>query len=333
MSAKALGTVALLSLTVAACGGSSAHPAATTTATTSARAAAHSAARPQRATAPVRLVPAQTLASLPEARSGVAAAAFGDGIVVAGGLSPAGVSTDTVIRLAPHATPRSASPLPGPVHDAAATEVGGRLLLFGGGESEGSDRIVSVAPGTPRVIGTLPQALSDLTAVAIGGRAYVVGGWNGTATNRDIYAVSATGRVTTVGRLELGVRYPAAAALDGRVIVAGGETTAGTPTTRAWSFDPASGRVTRLPDLPAPTDHTEGAVLGGRFYLLGGLRAGSFTRAILSWAPGESRWRAAGHLNRAVADAGAVAFDGGIAFIGGRDSAGKLATVTLLRAG
>jgi N-acetylneuraminic acid mutarotase len=217
------------------------------------------------------------------------------------------------------------------VHDAAATAVAGRLLLFGGGQFEGSDRIVSVAPGAPHLIGTLPQPLSDLTAVTIGNTGYVVGGWNGSSTNPAVYAVQPGGGVSTVGRLPLGVRYPAVTALGGRVIVAGGEMTSGNPTRRAWSFDPATGQVTRLPDLPAATDHTAGATLNGRVYVLGGLRDGVFTRAILSWAPGETRWRASGELPQALADLGAAPVDGGIVVVGGREPAGRIASVGLLK--
>ena len=129
------------------------------------------------------------------------------------------------------------------------------------------------------------------------------------------------------------VRYPAAAALSGQVIVAGGETASGAPTARAWSFDPVARRVTRLPDLPAATDHSAAAMLGGRVYVIGGLRNGAFTDAIMSWAPGERRWRSAGHLPAPLADEGAVPFAGGIVVLGGRGPGGKLASVTLLRPG
>jgi N-acetylneuraminic acid mutarotase len=114
--------------------------------------------------------------------------------------------------------------------------------------------------------------------------------------------------------------------------VAGGETTSGAPTAAVWSLDPATFRVTPLPSLPAPTDHAPGAVLNGRFYLLGGLRRGSFTDAILSWAPGERRWRTAGRLPSAISDATAVPLPGAIAVLGGRGASGAVATVTWLAA-
>jgi N-acetylneuraminic acid mutarotase len=280
-----------------------------------------------------RLRVARPLAGLPEARSGIAAAAFQSGVVASGGLSSAGESTDTVFHLAPGGGMTAGATLPGPVHDAAATAIAGRLLLFGGGQLEGSNRILSVLPGPPRQLATMPQPLSDLVAVAVGNVAYVLGGWNGSNTNRSIYAVDPGGTLRTAGELPLGVRYPAAAPLSGRVIVAGGEMASGEPTSSAWSFDPLTRRVTRLPDLPAPTDHTAGASLDGRVYVLGGLRRGVFTDAILSWAPGERRWRSAGHLPAALADEGAAPFDGGIAVLGGRDASGKLATITLMRPG
>jgi N-acetylneuraminic acid mutarotase len=136
--------------------------------------------------------------------------------------------------------------------------------------------------------------------------------------------------VRVAGRLPTGVRYPAAGALAGKLVVAGGELTSGSPTAAAWSFDPASGQVVPLPSLPAPIDHAASAVLGGRFYVIGGLRRGVFTSAIYSIGPGETRWRRAGHLPAALADASAVTLGRAIAVIGGRDDSGRVRMITLL---
>lgn len=313
-----------IALTCAAAGCGSSSPSARRPARTPVKPAVH------RRPAPVRLRLARVLGSLPAARSGLAVARLGRSIFVLGGLSQAGESTDTVFRVDARGRASTTGTLPVPVHDAAATGLSGRLLLLGGGQFEGSPAIVAVRPSPSRALGALPQPLSDLAAVAIGGVGYVVGGWNGTEPNRTIYAVRRSGSVSVAAQLPAGVRYPAAGALDGHLILAGGETAAGSPTRRAWSYDPATGTLRRLPELPFPTDHTAGAALDGRFYVLGGLRSGVFTSAILSWAPGESRWRAAGRLPAALADLGAVRFAGGIAVVGGRGSAGPVATVTLM---
>ena len=307
--------------TIAGCGGAG-HASSSTSATTTS--AAHT--RP-RAQAPARL--RQTGAvTVPEGRSGVAVAVYNGRLFVIGGLSPAGISTDTVFE----AGTRHSATLPGPVHDAAAAVLGGRLMLFGGGESEGSNRIIAVMPGQARVVGTLPQALSDLEAVTVGRLAYVIGGWNGSATNRDLYAVGTDGHVSLAGRIPTGVRYAAAGVLGGRLIVAGGELASGAPTKAAYAFDPSTSAITRLPDLPVATDHTAGVAIAGSFYVIGGLRDGSFTNAIVSWRPGQRRWREAGHLPQPVADAGAAVLDGRVALAAGRNSSGKLATVALLSA-
>ena len=249
----------------------------------SATVASSSATSSTRTSTTARPAPAAALSpgrrlKLPAARAGAAVTTIGGRVVVVGGLSDADVSTDTVFELRPDGRVGSLAPLPGAIHDAAAATLGTRVLAFGGGVSEGSDHIVQVLPGPPHRVGTLPQALSDVVAAEIGGTAYVAGGWNGTSTNPTIYAVTSAGRVRRAGTLPLGVRYPAAAALGGRLIVAGGETTSGAPTRNAWSFDPRTGAIARLPRLPEPTDHAAGVTLNGRFYSIGGLRRGTADR-------------------------------------------------------
>ena len=324
MSTSRAGIAVALATLLAGCGSSSQSTSATTA--TGAAGAKH-----RRASLPAGPLHATGSLTLPAARSGIAASVLGGMIIVSGGLDDAGVSTDTVLAIDPAGRTSTLAALPMPVHDAASAVLAGRLVLFGGGQSEGSDRIVQVRPGAPHLLGNLPQPLSDLTATTIGSTAYIAGGWNGIDINRDIYEVSPTGSVSPRASIPQGVRYPAVGALGGRLIIAGGETASGSPTADAWSFDPASGRVTRLPSLPVPTDHTSGIALGGTFYILGGLRDGAFTESIVSWRLGQRRWHPAGRLPSAVADGAAVTFAGGIALVGGRDSAGRRTTVIMLR--
>jgi hypothetical protein len=313
-----------LCLALAGCG-SSAH-------TTTHNAAPPATKRPQPKQRVARKLHSFETLELPDSRSGLAASVLDGKLIVSGGLTRAGVSSDTVFELNATGDAITATSLPGAVHDAASAIVAGRLLLFGGGVSEGSDRILQVRPGPPRVLAsTLPQPLSDLTATTIGADAYVAGGWNGSATNRNIYAFKPSGAISSVATVPTGVRYPAAGTVDGRLIIAGGETSSGSPTARALEFDPASGRINSLPNLPAPTDHSSGIGFDGTFYLLGGLRNGTFTDQILSWSPGQRRWHRAGHLPAAIADAAATDWGGAVALAGGRDVSGKRATVILLK--
>lgn len=321
MSRRLLPTL-LLAAVLAGCGSSSAGS------TTTAKSSRH---RPGAATERP-LAAAGTLAPLPEGRSGIAVAPYGSSVYVNGGLNTSTVSTDTIYKITPGQASGSAGTLPEAIHDAAAATIAGRLLVFGGGPSEGSTHILQVVPGPPHQVGSLPQALSDVSATGVGDTAYVVGGYNGSTAQGTIYAVKSDGSVSSAGSIPLGVRYPGAAALGGKIVIAGGETSAGLPTHHAWLFDPARGKTTPLPMLPAATDHAAAAVIGSTFYLLGGLHDGQFTDAIWAWSPGQTRWRSAGRLPAAVSDLGVAAFDGGILAIGGRGSAGQVPTVTLLRA-
>jgi hypothetical protein len=272
----------------------------------------------------------RSLGSLPDARTASASALFGSNVVLSGGLTAADTSTSTVFLVGQNGVQEASSPLPTPVHDAAAATVDGRLLLFGGGQAVGTDQIVQVLPGPPRVIAALPQVLSDLVAASVGGGTYVLGGWNGSTPNSAIYLAQRDGTTTAVGELPVAVRYPAAGGLDGELLVAGGETAAGTPTASASAFDPKTGKVTPLPNLPVPTDHASGTAIANQFCVLGGLRSGVLTNAILCWTRGHSHWQSAGQLPTPLSDFNAVPFDGGIAVLGGTGSAGPVASITLL---
>jgi Kelch motif len=281
----------------------------------------------------VRLVADRSPAArLPVALQRTAGVLFKGRIIVMGGLDAgaASVPTVTAVSLRSRSTVALA-PLPRPVHDAAGATANGSVMLFGGGEAEGTDAVVNVLPGRPHLVGRLPRLLSDAGAAALGDAAYVAGGWDGATLDRSIYR-DVPGRPPAVaGRLPAGVRYPAVASLAGKLLVAGGETATGRAVSNIESFDPRSGRTVRAGDLPYAVTDAAGAVLQGRFYVIGGLRGGSPTSTILSWAPGEARAHVAGHLPTPLSDMAAVPTSRAIAVVGGRAAGGPLDTVLLLR--
>jgi Kelch motif protein len=271
--------------------------------------------------------------TLPAATEDAAAVLTGGRIIVAGGRSRDGNSTASVSQvLATGGMSRPLPALPQPLHDAAAATVEGQPMLFGGGTSQGGDAIVRLAPSPPRVVGRLPRRVSDESAVTVHGAAYVLGGWDGTVASRTVYRLAGRRPAVAVGKLARGVRYAAVAALGDAILVAGGETAVGAPTTDVWSFDLRSGRSALVTRLPQPTDHAAAVALGGRLYVLGGLRAGRPTDVVESWAPGERRPRMAGRLPRALSHFAAVAVPGGVVTVGGQIGSGCTAAVSLLRA-
>jgi hypothetical protein len=297
------------------------------------RAAGASAPSRRSARPPLVVADSRPLSRLPAAVQGAASVLSGGRVVVMGGLTRAGTSSPDVVAIpAAGGRARIVGALPQPVHDAAAVALGPRVTLLGGGPVEGTDQIVRVLPGPPARVGSLRRPLSDGVGVTAGGVGYLAGGWNAGVLDPTIYRLAPNATATPVGRLPVGVRYPAAAAIGDRILIAGGETAAGVASPEVWSFDPRSRRVVAGPRLPAAIDHAAGAALGGRFYVMGGLKAGAPWSGVLSWAPGERRFRRAGRLPRALTDAAAVATGAGIVLVGGRTDVGRVAEVWLLRA-
>src|SRR5205823_5236592 len=145
----------------------------------------------------------------------------------------------------------SVGSVPKAFHDAAAAEIGHRLVIFGGGASTGTDAVQAYDPTTARssVIGHLPLPLSDLAAAQVGRTVYLFGGYDGRFFQPTIYATEDGVHFRTAGRLPVGLRYPAVAATDGRIVIAGGVGLAG-PTRSVYSFEPSTGKVRDVGSLP-----------------------------------------------------------------------------------
>lgn len=224
--------------------------------------------------------------------------------------------------------------LPTALHDATAVGLGGRAYLLGGGNLGSSAAIVEVgSDGTTRPAGRLPVAASDVSAAALGGSAYVVGGFTGTSPLDTIVAWRLGRPARVVAYLPYPVRYAAVAAARGRLIIAGG--TVGTSATReVLSFNPRTGRVTRLGSLPSATTHAGAATLHSTVYVVGGRGAtpDSPTDRIVALDPTTGRVRPAGHLPAPRSDAAVVAAAGGIIVAGGRSGGATLGSVLILRA-
>jgi hypothetical protein len=113
----------------------------------------------------------------------------------------------------------------------------------------------------------------------------------------------------------------AAAALGGRIWVAGGLDGGGRATDRVIVYDPASDAWSAGPSLPVATHHSALVAVGGSLLLVGGYRGDSFsepTSVVLRLDPGASTWvedaplpedRAAGG---AASDGTRVAYGGGV---------------------
>jgi DNA-binding beta-propeller fold protein YncE len=291
--------------------------------------------RPRHHARPHPLVLAErTLPSLAAAVQDPATAAVGSRVLLAGGLTPADVSTDAVAADS-GSRERLLSRLPGAQHDAAAVTLRGKVYVFGGGNGAAQlDHVLRVDPASGAVhdAGRLLVASSDVGAAAVGGTAYVVGGYTGTRWLDTIVAWRPGAPARVVGRLPTPLRYAAVAAADGQLVVAGGSTPNGSASRAVLAFDPATRHVRRLGRLPAPTTHAAAASLRGVTYVIGGRGAAldSPSDRIVAIDPVRDRVRPAGRLASPLSDLGAVATGRGIVVLGGRGPHGTVSTVGLL---
>jgi hypothetical protein len=321
------------------------HPpgsAATSSSRSSSPAAPASAAPPAAVT--LQITPAAYL--LPAGISREVVFPQGRNLLIAGGLTPQATSTDTVTLLDPATGQTSlAGRLAAATHDAGGATVGGRSLVFGGGDQASVAVVQAISPhGTATATGQLPGPRSDLSAVSVHGTAYLLGGYDGTAYDAAVLATTDGRRFRTVARLPVPVRYAAVAALGDQIWVFGGQTPAGI-TNVIQQVSLVSGQAAVVGHLPRPVTGGSAFTLGGRVFVAGGqvgVPVGAGTTAspsaplatsgaVLAFNPERGTVTAAGQLPVPVANAGVAVLNGTAFLVGGNNGQRAVPTVTRIR--
>jgi YVTN family beta-propeller protein len=263
-----------------------------------------------------------------------AAAPYAGGVVLAGGLTPADVSSDAIVT-ATRAGSTRVGRIPTALHDSAAVQIGRSVYLFGGGTATTQlDTILMIDPrtGAAQAAGHLPTGSSDQAAAAIGRTAYIVGGYTGGHWLDTIVAWRPGGAARVVARLPRALRYAAVASVGNRIVIAGGSLESGAASDTVYEYVPSASHVVRLGRLPAQTTHAAAATIGSLVFVIGG-RGGSVgtpTDRIVAVDPATRRIRIVGRLDRPRSDLAAVADARGILVAGGRDATGTVADLTEL---
>ena len=171
-----------------------------------------------------------------------------------------------------------------PLEDHTATLLpNGKVLIAGGNSSNGvavaSAELYDPATGTFSPTGSMATARGYHTATLLrDGRVLIVGGAPGAWTSSDPMIVSAemydpkTGKFSATGQLSDARGWHAATLLaDGRVLITGGQSTAGEQLASAELFDPRTGTFTPTgPMVVARQYHTATLLTDGRVLVAGG---------------------------------------------------------------
>jgi outer membrane protein assembly factor BamB len=246
------------------------------------------------------------------------------GLVILGGLDSGASSTSSVEVL--DTRNGRASPdgqLLQPTHDAAVTELGGRVFVIGGGAATASRSIQIERAGRTVSGGGLPSARADASAVTIGHTAYLVGGYDGSAMDAEVVATTDGHTYRPVAALPVPVRYPAVAALGSKIYVFGGLGANGHPTSSVQRVDPNARTARVVGRLPAPLAGAAAGVVGDTIYLAGGHTARGATKAIYAFRPRGASFLRAGSLRIPVAYAGSAVSNGRLWIVGGEGSHGR----------
>ena len=286
------------------------------------------------APAPRTTLSEQRTGGLRSALQDAAATAVGGRVALLGGLNAADASTDAV-QVATASRAAVVGRLPVALHDAAAISIGGEVYLLGGGDGTAqldAIRRVDLATGTTHLAGRLPAPNSDLAAVTVGDTVYAVGGYTGSRWLDTIVAWRPGGSAHVVARLPHALRYPAVAAVDGRVVIAGGSTPQGADSA-VMVFDPHGTDVRTIGRLPAATTHAAAAALGHTVYVIGGRGAsvGTPSDRIVAVELATRRVRPAGRLLSPRSDLAAVTVGERVVLFGGRGLHGTTSGISTLR--
>jgi outer membrane protein assembly factor BamB len=286
----------------------------------------------------------------------VVTASSGNRLIILGGLSAGGASASSVNAIrTTTGTARYIGALAAPVHDAAVAAIGERALVFGGGSQTSVATVQAFSlrgrSGRTRGVtaGSMPMRRSDAAAVTIGSTTYVVGGYDGAQPDAAVLATTNGRRFTTVATLHIPVRYPAVAALGGRIYVFGGQAIrgphAGAPVDAIQAIDPARHTASVIGHLPEPVAGALAVTLNNELFVAGGDTTGarlvtaglgttqlvpgrlssrsSTVSTIYAFDPATKQLLRAGSLQVPVSHAG-VAVIGSTAWIVGGESGGAL---------
>jgi Kelch motif len=264
----------------------------------------------------------QRAAPLPLARSEVAAAPYGSGIVIVGGYVAGGTgnSARADLYLPAKNQWRRLPDYPRGIDHAAAAGAGRRAYFVGGFDRRGSQvkAAYTLENGQWRRLPDPPAARAAAGAAVIGTKLYVVGGFAGERLAREMLVLDLRTRrwSTAPGptpRDHLGV-----AALRGRLYAAGGEKSEpGRELDLVESWAQGERRWTKLPPISEPRGGVALTAAGGAIVAAGGTNLTRPFSTVQRLKPGASAWTSMPRLRTARHSLGLVPVGARLFAIGG----------------
>ena len=174
-----------------------------------------------------------------------------------------------------------------------------------------------------------PTPIMDNRVVALDGSWYSVGGSDGSSSTLDVYRYdNATMAWTAVAPLPEALNAPAAAAIEGRVVVTGGWTESGDPGNATYVYDPGADAWTTASPAPVAVSAAGQAVVDGELYVVGGCSTGMcdpMQSSVAVYNLAADTWRQVADYPESMAFTSCGGIDGAVYCAGGVSSvAGEL---------
>ncbi|HEU0304887.1 MAG TPA: DUF1668 domain-containing protein [Gaiellaceae bacterium] len=205
----------------------------------------------------------------------------------------------------------------------------GTGLVHAGANLVSTNVLVAFDPerSTYRRLPGLPRRIDHAGLVAAGGELYLIGGFRDWRPTAEVWKLSPdTGAWTELAPMEVPRGSPAAAAIGGKIYVAGGAAgqDAREPTGVVEVFDLATGRWTRGPEMPTARHHAGAAAVGGQLYVVGGRGRRDLSLDVVERLdPQSGQWQALPPLPLGAGGLAVVAAGGRVIAISGGDDGGE----------
>jgi N-acetylneuraminic acid mutarotase len=265
----------------------------------------------------------QGASALPEPRSEVAAAAYGDGFAVVGGFLPDGSSSTRVDLYSVRDDRWQRLPdLPAPVNHAAAASGGGRLYVAGGytdgfGRKLRSAYVLERSAARWRALPPMPAVRAAAGAAVVGGKLYVVGGVGPAGLAKQMLALDlARGRWSLLPG-PTPREHLAVAGSRTRLYAVGGRTAGfDTNVSTLEEYVPRLG-WRRLPPLPGARGGTGATLAGGKIVSVGGEAPSGTIGSVYAYDLARGLWSRLPDLPTPRHGLGVVAVGGRVYAVGG----------------